>query len=284
MWFWCCVWSESEPSRKDLSRCQTVSDNEWLNDDADGAPGSEGRDEIDVGLRNEIKYDLYDVGCESQCDRTTAASLSDEDNDPCSVPTDTEWISRSGVDKGSDTALDESESGRGMTRTYGSYVSKGSSGSMNSDASSFEGRWCLKRVEGDVDSFMAETGTRWALRKLAKHLNYGVGQSEQEVRVTDDALMITNKVGPRVATSTIPLTGEEKLTVGPDGSACLVSSTWNGSVMQIQSRKQCGRSLPATARFFDGEDLVVENRTANGTIVRRIYAKILSRYSVDVVP
>lgn len=38
----------------------------------------------------------------------------------------------------------------------------------------FVWQWRLKRIEGDVDKFMADAGTNWALRKMAKQMNYGI--------------------------------------------------------------------------------------------------------------
>lgn len=135
----------------------------------------------------------------------------------------------------------------------------------------FAGRWVLNRIEGDVDAFMAEAGSGWAVRRLAKTMNYGIGSSEQTVTVTDTDITIVNKVGPRENVTTLPLSGEEVVVKGLDGTSCITTGVWNESFLLVETMKLDRTPQSSTKRYFEGEEVVIEASTMTGLKVRRIY-------------
>lgn len=135
------------------------------------------------------------------------------------------------------------------------------------------GQWKFERVEGDVDAFMASCGSSWAIRKMAKSLNYGVGSTEQEVSVVDNKLTIVNKMGLKKSTSHFTLDGEESETDGLDGSRCVASVDLEKDGFLIRTRRSSGTSLGVVRRYFEGETLVVEATSNKDCKVRRFYSR-----------
>jgi hypothetical protein len=138
----------------------------------------------------------------------------------------------------------------------------------------FAGRWVLNRIEGDVDAFMAEAGSGWAVRRLAKSVNYGIGSSEQTVTVTENDITIVNKVGPRENLTTLPLSGDEVHAKGLDGTMCITTGVWNGTFLQVDTMKLDRTPQSTTKRYFEGDEVVIEASTMTGLKVRRIYKKV----------
>jgi hypothetical protein len=137
----------------------------------------------------------------------------------------------------------------------------------------FEGYWILKRVEGDVDSFMAEAGTGWAMRQLAKSMNYGVGHTEQEVSVSDNVITIANKVGLKETVACLPLDAQEVVGFGLDGRQCITCAHWDGKSLRVDTKKMDGTQTSTSKRYFVGDTLVVEASTMTGITVRRLYSE-----------
>jgi len=140
--------------------------------------------------------------------------------------------------------------------------------------SPFDGLWHLHSIEGNVDALMVETGVPWALRALAKSLNYGVNHSEQEVRLHENKVTIVNRAGPRTNRTVLTLGAADEETVGLDGKSCLSKAYWDGSVMVVESKTLDGKPLPSCRRYLRGENLVVEATTPHGIVVRRHYCPL----------
>jgi len=137
----------------------------------------------------------------------------------------------------------------------------------------FEGLWVLRRIEGDVDSFMAEAGAGWAMRQLAKSMNYGVGHTEQEVSVSDNVITIANKVGLKETVACLPLDAREVVGASLDGRQCITCAHWDGQCLRVDTKKMDGTKTSTSKRYFVGESLVVEASTMTGITVRRLYSE-----------
>lgn len=137
----------------------------------------------------------------------------------------------------------------------------------------FEGLWVLRRIEGDVDSFMAEAGTGWAMRQLAKSMNYGVGHTEQEVSVSDNVITIANKVGLKETVACLPLDAREVVGASLDGRQCITCAHWDGQCLRVDTKKMDGTKTSTSKRYFVGDSLVVEASTMTGITVRRLYSE-----------
>jgi len=144
----------------------------------------------------------------------------------------------------------------------------------DSQAEHFVGVWALQRVEGDMEAFMVDCGTGWAMRKLASKMNYGIGQSVQDVELDGASLTIVNKIGPKVAKTVLSLSGEESVSDGLDGRKCMSSVSWDGETMCITNRTLSGGPLPGSRRYFAGSECVVEATSPGGKVVRRFYTEV----------
>jgi hypothetical protein len=143
-----------------------------------------------------------------------------------------------------------------------------------SQAERFVGVWSLQRIEGDMEAFMVDCGTGWAMRKLASKMNYGIGQSVQDVELDGASLTIVNKIGPKVARTVLSLSGEEAVSDGLDGRKCMSSVSWEGETMCITNRTLSGEALPGSRRYFAGSECVIEATSPAGKVVRRYYMQV----------
>lgn len=139
----------------------------------------------------------------------------------------------------------------------------------------FNGRWLLNRIDGDFEAFLTDIGTSWMLRKMAKGVNYGVGKSIQDITIKGDEFTVITEGGPKVTTLTMHIGGGEEESVGLDGEPVLVRVRWEGSTLVMESRKPDpdGTTYQPTRRYLDGEEMVVENTTTSGLVVKRFFAK-----------
>jgi len=135
----------------------------------------------------------------------------------------------------------------------------------------FSGRWMLHHIDGDMNTFLTDIGTSWMLRKMAKGLNYGIGRSLQDIKVMGGRVTITSEGAVKATTMTLNIGGDEEETIGLDGEPIVVSADWVGSVLRMETRKKDGTLAPATNRYLEGKDMVVENRTSSGLTVKRYF-------------
>jgi hypothetical protein len=145
---------------------------------------------------------------------------------------------------------------------------------FNSDSKpDFSGRWVLSSIEGDFDAFLADIGTKWMLRKMARSVGYGVGRSVQDISLDGDEFIVVSEGGPTITKLVLHIGGGEEQSIGLDGDPVMVLARWEGQALWMESRRMDGTKLPPTRRYLDGEEMVVENSTSSGLMVRRLFTK-----------
>ena len=154
-----------------------------------------------------------------------------------------------------------------------------SSQSLESVATSpdFNGTWMCSRVEGDWDEFLRDRGTPWAMRKVAKGLDYGVGKQMQIIIHKGDELEILNCAAagpPREERCFIKADGSEHKVFDPDGLHYMQKTRWEGKVLRSEQVSEGGQPSLILQRFMQGHEMCTERMTARGVIVRRFYHRI----------
>jgi hypothetical protein len=137
----------------------------------------------------------------------------------------------------------------------------------------FSGRWRLCNVEGDFELFLADIGTSYLMRKLAKGANYGVGKAVQDISADGDLFSLVSQVGLKVTSMKMRIGGAEEESVGMDGNPVLVKSKWEGAVLVMENRRPDNTPIPATRRYLEEEFMVLENTTTTGVVVKRRFSK-----------
>jgi len=151
----------------------------------------------------------------------------------------------------------------------------GSSSSSSAAPADFSGSWVLNRVEGDFEALMADAGVSWAIRKMAKSMNYGAGLVTQTVEQDGNSLAITFQNGPGQAPSVMRLVvgGGVQTTSNEDGSDVTLQPRWEDHSLCLTGKTASGSNLQPARRFLSGEEMVIESRTSQGLAVRRYFAK-----------
>merc|ERR1719223_2189731 len=88
----------------------------------------------------------------------------------------------------------------------------------------FSGKWCMTHAEGDWSQFMADAGVSWALRRLAKSMNYGLGTTFQDIKQNGLHFVIDHSTPVRSTTMKFSAGSGYQETTGADGLPVLVNA------------------------------------------------------------
>jgi len=138
----------------------------------------------------------------------------------------------------------------------------------------FSGRWTLKGIEGDFEELMLDAGVGWAMRKVARGANYGIGMVEQIIEHNADGLSIESKQGPgstRYINFNIDV-GEQR-TIGENGASIVVTPRWEGQTLVVEGHFASGARIQKMKRYFDGPEMVIESITSQGLVAKRFFSK-----------
>jgi len=137
------------------------------------------------------------------------------------------------------------------------------------------GRWVLSRVEGDFEALMIDVGVSWAMRKMAKSMNYGAGLVTHSIEQEGNSLVIEFKNGPGQATSAMRLAvgGGNQSTANEDGAPIVVEPRWEGRCLVVAGLAADGSAVRPSKRFVTGQEMVCESTTSSGDVVRRYFAR-----------
>mmetsp|Transcript_36504 Transcript_36504/g.85500 ORF Transcript_36504/g.85500 Transcript_36504/m.85500 type:complete len:234 (+) Transcript_36504:44-745(+) len=148
---------------------------------------------------------------------------------------------------------------------------------VRSASTDFNGTWICSRVEGAWEDFLRERGTPWAMRKVAKGLDYGVGKQMQTIVQHGDELEIVNYTAtcpPREDKCIIKADGSEHEVFDPDGLHYMQRTQWDGKVLRSEQVNCEGQPPVILQRFMQGHEMCTERMTAHGVVVRRFYRRI----------
>lgn len=141
----------------------------------------------------------------------------------------------------------------------------------------FSGSWMLARVEGDMDAFMREVGYGWLVRSAAAAVGYGVNRSTSTITHTPTHLRMVAVTPRGSSTLELRLDGTEQEGLEPlENQKVLFRPFWepDGSALAFESRRAgSGIELPRTRRFLLGDEMCVEQTSAKGLVIRRLYRR-----------
>jgi hypothetical protein len=137
----------------------------------------------------------------------------------------------------------------------------------------FSGSWVMNRVEGDMDQLLADAGVGWALRKMAKGVNWGIGKNFQEISQNGNDFVIVHKAPMNTTTMRFHVGSGYQETVGVDGKPILCDATWDEQSLIILCKTQAGKEHAPARRYLEDDCMVIETKTSKGEIVRRFFGK-----------
>lgn len=139
------------------------------------------------------------------------------------------------------------------------------------------GSWILCATD-DMTKLMEENGIGWAIRKVAKASNYGVGKAEQIIKQTGDDFEIETKAMKNTITK-FTADGKEAPNKSMDGEDVLMTAAWeeDNQVMVCTTTKRDGTPGGSQRRYLDnstGADLFVMMIVSpKGVKVRRTFKR-----------
>lgn len=138
----------------------------------------------------------------------------------------------------------------------------------------FSGRWLFHRYEGDFEAMLVEGGVPWATRKLAKAANFGVGIMAQVIRHEDDGLSVDYLAGPTSIKQRFRIGAGEQETVDETGARIILTPTWEGQSLLVESsHPKTKKNVLPSSRYLLGDEMVIETRLQNGSLVMRYYRR-----------
>jgi len=137
----------------------------------------------------------------------------------------------------------------------------------------FSGKWCMTHVDGDLGQLMVDASVSWALRRMAKSMNYGLGHTFQEIKQNGDHFIVAHSSPVKSTTMEFSADAGYQETVGVDGLPVLVNAQWDCLHLTMQSKKPDGRSFAPTRRYIQGDEMVIEAPLSTGATVKRFFKK-----------
>eukprot|EP00929_Paragymnodinium_shiwhaense_P101505 TRINITY_DN6464_c0_g1_i1.p1 TRINITY_DN6464_c0_g1~~TRINITY_DN6464_c0_g1_i1.p1 ORF type:complete len:329 (-),score=75.06 TRINITY_DN6464_c0_g1_i1:567-1445(-) len=135
------------------------------------------------------------------------------------------------------------------------------------------GDWVLDRTEGPMEDLMADAGVSWAVRRMARGANFGVGIVGQKIVQKGDAISIEFKTFQTCRTAFRAGAGEYDA-VGEDGLPIVVNGRWEGSSLLVEGVfKDGGAPLQKSRRYLEGDEMVHEAFALAGFSAKRIFRR-----------
>jgi len=140
------------------------------------------------------------------------------------------------------------------------------------------GTWVQTRFTGDMEQLMLDAGVPWAVRRLAKSLDYGNGKTFTTISQAGDSVEIILEMPTKAPTKqnfTVGLPDYQETVGGADTKPMLVKASWDGHILVLERRSLSGKTLPTVLRWIDSEcgELVEEVTTSKGGKVLRYFKK-----------
>lgn len=138
----------------------------------------------------------------------------------------------------------------------------------------FNGTWLLTDTD-DMEKLLIENGVAWTMRRFAKSMKYGVGTQRQAVRQCGNEFIIENKGGLKNFTTQFIVDGPEIASKSPDGQDVMLTASWESGnrVILVTMKKRDGSCAGSLRRYFDGEKLIMETISKQGTVAKRFFTR-----------
>eukprot|EP00929_Paragymnodinium_shiwhaense_P111752 TRINITY_DN8003_c0_g1_i1.p4 TRINITY_DN8003_c0_g1~~TRINITY_DN8003_c0_g1_i1.p4 ORF type:complete len:133 (+),score=25.05 TRINITY_DN8003_c0_g1_i1:1186-1584(+) len=132
----------------------------------------------------------------------------------------------------------------------------------------------MVRAEGPMEDLLADGGVSWAVRRIARATNFGIGIVGQRIIQSGDTIRIEFKNFQTYTTEFRAGAGDHD-SVGEDGVPIVVSGYWKGPSLWIEGVfKNSGAPLQKSRRFMDGETLVQETFAVAGFSAKRFFRRV----------
>merc|ERR1712039_219821 len=149
---------------------------------------------------------------------------------------------------------------------------------VHGERPNFAGTWALVRIEGDMDTWMADFGNGWLLRSAAKLIGYGVGRVETQCQQDGDDLMFSRVMcDPSKSEKS-----QHRFTVGQGTSRFLgdwgwgvSTSVWEGNGLRqnIKAEEKNMPDMNVLVYINDAGEFVEEIVSPKGTLVKNIFER-----------
>lgn len=136
----------------------------------------------------------------------------------------------------------------------------------------FSGSWVVSSVTGDMEGFLADMGLSEQLRNAAKTARYGVDKQVQNIAQSGDTFVVQNILRAPVTMQFRAGAGMQR-SLDQEGKTILIDPTWDGPTLCVASQKETGEHIANTRRYFEGERMVLELTSPQGTAVQRIFER-----------
>lgn len=140
-------------------------------------------------------------------------------------------------------------------------------------AADFSGSWRCDRVSGNMEAFLTDMGLEMSLRKAAATANYGAGVQVQNIHQVGDFFEVENILRTPV-TMQFRVGDGDQHTVDQVGKPIVVNPRWEGSALNVSSRTETGDLIADSRRYFEGEAMVIQFKSPQGTVVERIFSRV----------
>lgn len=136
----------------------------------------------------------------------------------------------------------------------------------------FSGSWVVASVTGDMEAFLTDMGLSEQLRGAAKTARYGVDKQVQNIAQSGDTFVVQNILRAPVTMQFRVGAGMQR-SLDQEGKTILIDPTWDGPTLCVASQKETGEHIANTRRYLEGERMVLELTSPQGTAVQRIFER-----------
>lgn len=139
----------------------------------------------------------------------------------------------------------------------------GSGATAEAGQPDFTGSWLAVRVEGDIARFLTEIGAPWAMRRMSKFYNYGVGKLQCVIEQSGDDMVMEDVLSSQMST-------KSTFQIGAGVQACrelYVNPTWDPSraqTLRIGVQRPDGSEKYTKFVYLQGPELLIERRAPSG--------------------
>jgi len=139
----------------------------------------------------------------------------------------------------------------------------GSAATTEAGQPDFTGLWLAMRVEGDIARFLIEIGAPWAMRRLSKFYDYGVGKLQCVIEQSGDDMVMEDVLSSQMST-------KSTFQIGAGVQACrelFVDPTWDDSraqTLRIAVQLPDGSEKYTKFVYLQGQELLIERRAPSG--------------------
>merc|ERR1712187_190577 len=135
----------------------------------------------------------------------------------------------------------------------------------------FSGEWEYTQVRGNNDEFMAKLGVKWALRKLAKTFQYGVGHVSQKIEQNGDTISTTYMGSGKTYTDVATVGVGKQAFKSKEGKTLHRDLKWDGEVLLMDVWTGSGKVVK-TKMYLKGDQKITES-VLDGTEIQSIYTR-----------